>query len=173
MSEEETTETEQPRKGSVLVTALVALAGVAAGAGAGVFVIGPMMGPDSGADSADSGGGGHGGDGGGGHGADSGGDAALYAIDNLVVNPAGSQGTRFLVVGLAVRLTNGSTSSALQARDPEIRDALLGLLASKTVDELSDQGARDSLKAQVKSAVEAVIGKGTVASILIPQFVLQ
>lgn len=172
MADEETTEA-PPRKGSVLVTALVALGGLAVGAGAGVFAIGPMLGSGSTAEAGGSEGGGHGGGGGGGHGESSGGDAALYAIDNLVVNPAGSQGTRFLVAGLAVRLTDASSSTSLQARDPEIRDALLGLLASQTVAQLSDPTVRDQLKQQFKAAIEAVIGEGTVASVLIPQFVLQ
>jgi flagellar basal body-associated protein FliL len=42
-----------------------------------------------------------------------------------------------------------------------------------TVDELSDPASRDALKKNLKDVIEGVIGKGRVASVLLPQFVLQ
>ncbi len=169
---EETSEPPAPKKGSGLVMLLLAaVASLGAGAGAGLFALGPMLGPKSSAEAAGKPQGekhaGHGGEG------EKTDGAPLYTIDNLVVNPSGTQGTRFLVVSLAIRVSDKTTTEQLVAHDPEIRDALLGLLASRTVQQLSNPGIRDSLKVQLRAAVETVMGKGTVANILMPQFVLQ
>jgi flagellar basal body-associated protein FliL len=167
---EETTPEVKPKKGGALMTMIVALASLAVGGGAGIAVVGPMF--AGGGEKTESHGeekDGHGG--GGGHG---GGSAdALWQIDNLVVNPRETQGTRFLVVGIAVRMSDGTQPQNLQGGDPEVRDAVLGLLSGMTVDELSDPASRDALKKNLKDVIEGVIGKGRVASVLLPQFVLQ
>lgn len=166
---EETTPEVQPRKGGALMTMIVGLASLAVGAGAGVVVVGPMFagGGDKTESHEEAKEGGHGG----GHGG--GGEESLWQIDNLVVNPKDTQGTRFLVVALAVRMADGSTPQNMQGSDPEVRDAVLGLLSGMTVEQLSDPAARDSLKTSLKDAIESVIGKNRIASVLLPQFVLQ
>jgi flagellar FliL protein len=163
-------------KGGGLKLALVAVISLVAGTAAGAFGVGPVVaGAMHGDPAAAEEAGGHGAPkkGGGGHGGGGGEDVSLYAIDNVVVNPAGTQGTRFLVVSLALRLTHTGTTEELVAHDPEIRDALLGLLSSRTVEQLSNPTSRDSLKIVLKTTIESVIGAGKIESILLPQFVLQ
>jgi flagellar FliL protein len=164
---EETTTEEAPRKGGFLMIAIVALASLLVGAAGGVFAVGPMMVGGGGdheetAEAADDG-----------HGGGGGGSDTLWEIDNLVVNPRDTQGTRFLVVGLAIRMTPGTTLPSLEATEPEVRDAILGLLSAMTVEELSDPSSRETLKGRIRDAIEGAIGKGKISTVLIPQFVLQ
>jgi len=165
-----------PPKGGGVKLLLVMAASLVVGTAAGAFGLGPVLGPKfaGGASSAADGGS----DSSGGHGESSGGhgeEAAptFFTLDNLVVNPAGSQGTRFLVMSLAIRVSETGSTEELRAHDPEIRDALLSLLSAKTVDQLSNPAARDSLKLSLKTTIEAVVGEGKIATILLPQFVLQ
>src|SRR5690606_5349311 len=72
----------------------------------------------------------------GGHGSGAAG-AELFALESLVVNPAGSNGTRFLIVSLAVEPEIATDVEALKAHEPEIRDRLLRVLAAKSVEQLS------------------------------------
>lgn len=159
---------EPAAKSGGLKLLVIMVASLLVGGAAGVFGIAPALGAKPAASEADAGGD-HGKKGG--HGKE---DApSFFPLDNLVVNPAGSQGTRFLVVSLAIRLSDRGTTEELVARDPEIRDALLGMLGQRTVEQLSDPTARDSLRVQIKATIESVIGEGKIASILMPQFVLQ
>jgi flagellar FliL protein len=175
----ETPEPAQPAS-SGLKLALIAVLSLAGGTAAGAFGLGPVVSSaligDGGQAAGDSAiaekkekkakGGGHGE-------ASSAEAVALYTIDNLVVNPAGTQGTRFLVVSLAVRLSDLGTNEEMLAHDPEIRDALLSLLSQRNVEQLSDPTARDSLKSVLQATIETVVGKGKITNILLPQFVLQ
>jgi len=97
----------------------------------------------------------------------------IYELENLIVNPAGSQGTRFLVTTLAVELDTEEIASALEEREAAARDAVIDLLGSKTVVELSDIGIRDSLRAELAEALRKVIGVGGVRRIYLPQYVIQ
>jgi flagellar FliL protein len=97
----------------------------------------------------------------------------IYELENLIVNPASSQGTRFLVVTLAVELDGPVTAAELERREAEARDAILRILGAKTVAELSDIGARDTLKAELVDALEGVVRVGEVRRLYLPQFVIQ
>lgn len=179
MSEENETEAPPKRVNRKLLLAAVLVVGALAGGGAGAVFAGPMLaemilGPaDASAAVADSAAAGHGDeesdDHGGGHGAG----AASHLVENLVLNPAGSNGTRFLMASVSLDLAEAGAAAEMEARDAEVRDALLTVLGHKTVEQLTDIAARDSLKSELKSAVSALFPQGTVRGIYLPQFVIQ
>jgi flagellar FliL protein len=97
----------------------------------------------------------------------------IYQLENLVVNPASSQGTRFLVVTLAVELDGPVSAAELERREAEARDLVLRVLGGKTVAELADIGARDSLKAELLETLASVVRVGEIRRLYLPQFVIQ
>ena len=99
--------------------------------------------------------------------------AELHLIENLVVNPAGSDGLRFLLVTVAVDAASGSALTEVENREIELRDALLRLFGSKTVVELSDPTGRTALIEEVRLGLEEVIGEGKIRRVFVPQFVIQ
>lgn len=142
------------------------------GAGVGAWLGGPAITPLVAGVFA-GGGEEEGGHGGGGHG---GGAAApgesLLQIEDLVVNPAGSGGSRFLVAAVSLD-ADAETQEQLTLRDSETRDLLLTVLASRTVDELSEIANREELRAELKDALNAMLGYEGVHRIFFPQFVIQ
>jgi flagellar protein FliL len=166
-----------PAKGSRMMLPLILVASLAVGSSVGFLVLGPVLAPKVAAPVAE--GGDHGEEAKkekkkGGHGGGEGeAESPLYNIENLVVNPAGTQGTRFLVVSVAIQMGANGSQEMLKERDPEVRDVLLHLLSSRTVDQLSNLASRDSLKEDIRIAVEGVIGENSVAKVFVPQFVLQ
>lgn len=103
----------------------------------------------------------------------SGGGAELFALESLVVNPAGSNGTRFLIVSLAVEPEIATDVETLKAHEPEIRDRLLRVLATKSVEQLSAIELRDSLKAEIIAAIDEAVPSAKVHRLFMPQYVLQ
>lgn len=166
---------------------LAALAGgLAVGAGTGAVVVGPVaakaLGFSTTADAASPAGdaGGHDApaedDGHGGPAADSGAgsDSPLVStLDNLVLNPAGSGGTRFLLLTVSMECASNAGLATLAARDAELRDVVLSTLSRKTVDELADVASRDSIKTELITALNGRFGKGTVLRVYFPQYVVQ
>ena len=99
--------------------------------------------------------------------------AAVYMVENLVLNPAGTNGSRFLLLTLGLAVPDEAASQALQARDPELRDVVIRQLGAQTVETLADITRRDSLKAQLRTALGERFGKKTVLDVYFPQFVIQ
>ena len=97
----------------------------------------------------------------------------VHLLDNLVLNPANSGGSRFLLLTVAIELNKAAVAEQFKARDSELRDLILTALGTKTVEQLTDISQRDAFKAQVIAAVEARFGKKTIKRLYFPQFVVQ
>ena len=97
----------------------------------------------------------------------------IHMLENLVLNPAQSNGTRFLMVSLAFELKSASASETLTQREAELRDVVLRVLGSKTVDDLARLSARDSLKLELRDSVRTLLPKGTLNRVYLPQYVIQ
>ncbi len=139
---------------------LVAGGGLALGALTGAFVVAPAAGgsPEHGGEPA----------------ADphASGEKHEHLIENLIVNPSGTKGSRLLLATVAVVVDSEKSVAELEERDAEVRDRLFAVLAAKTVEELTDLGARASLKEELREVV-AEITHGNVLDIHLPQWVVQ
>ena len=94
-------------------------------------------------------------------------------VENLVLNPAGTNGSRFLLLTIGLAVPDEAGSQALQARDPELRDVVIRQLGAKTVETLADITRRDSLKVELRAALVERFGKKSVLDVYFPQFVIQ
>ena len=181
---------DSPSKGKSPVMFILALVvGLAAGAGGGLFVVGPAMAKgiapvahakkadaaddeaatdEASADEGDAS-------------ADEsaskkdGGEKAaeVYTLDNLVLNPAESGGTRFLLLSITFQTKDAKVLEAMKARDAELRDVVLVTLGAKTVEQLADMRTRESLKAELVSATKKLLKKKSKLQVYFPQFVIQ
>ena len=98
----------------------------------------------------------------------------VHTIDNLVLNPAESGGSRFLLFTIAFEMRDQALLDAIKARDAEMRDVVLATLGQRTTEQLADMTLRDSLKAQIVAVASKQLGKKrAVQRIYFPQFVIQ
>src|SRR6187399_2812725 len=111
-------------KAKLPLIAMIAV-GLAIGGGTGAAFVGPMVAKKMGksaealtADSADASG----------HEAEGGKEgpvAAVHLMENLVLNPAGSGGSRFLLLSVALEAGSSAMEADMTARDAELRDIIL------------------------------------------------
>ena len=165
-------------KGIILIAALAG--GLLLGVAGGLLALGPMLAkksgyivtPHAGEDStavAEEGGGEHKG----GEGKEGGTVSSVYVIDNVILNPAGSGGTRFLMLATAVDTKDATVVDQMKLRDAETRDVLLRVMGSKTVEELADMDLRESIKKELADSLGTLFKKGAIRRIYFPQFVIQ
>ncbi len=99
--------------------------------------------------------------------------AAMHLIENLVLNPSGTGGSRFLLLSVAIECRDAKAMAELQARDAELRDIILTSLGMKTVEQLTDVATRESIKAEILGTIGQRFGKQSVKRLYFPQFVVQ
>jgi flagellar FliL protein len=97
----------------------------------------------------------------------------IFRLDNMIVNPAGSEGTHFLMASVAFEVENDRAESVLKEREVELRDLIVTRLESMTMAMLSLPTARDSLKAQLGREVLTLLGPKAKVKVYLPQFVIQ
>ncbi len=151
----------------IIAVAVASIAGSAAGMG----VIGPMLAKP--ADAAAPAAAGAEGEHGEGAATDSAAAAPPSVLNNIVMNPAGTRGTRFLLVSVGFDFTPALQDADFAARETEIRDVIIGVLSSKTVDDLVDYTQRDAFRAEIATAMEALLTGHKVRRVFFPQFVIQ
>lgn len=156
--------------------------GLAVGGGTGAMVVGPMVAKKMGkvmpapADSAAAHGDAAAAEGE--HGAapkegEAGAEASVQLLENLVLNPANSGGSRFLLLSVAIETGTATAGADMKTRDAELRDIILTSLGNKTVEDLTDIAKREGIKTEVQTAIVAQFGKGSVKRLYFPQFVVQ
>lgn len=94
-------------------------------------------------------------------------------FDDLILNPAGTDGARFLVLSLALELRDDESLSDIEARDPEVRDAILTMLSAKTVQELADVTRRPALREELRTVLNDLLGGDPIVRLYLPRFVIQ
>lgn len=171
-----------PKSKLPMIAAIVV--GLAVGGGSGAAVVGPIVAKkmgigaavhaDSTAEGADGAAeeAGHGGEG------EKGAKGEAVAppvllLENLVLNPAASGGSRYLLMSIAIESVDKAAVDALTLRDAELKDLILATLGRKNVDELSDVAGREAIKVELIAAVKERFGKNSIKQLYFPQFVIQ
>lgn len=99
--------------------------------------------------------------------------AHIYRIDNVIVNPAGSDGTRFLMASVAYEIPDDPAEQTLHAHEVQMRDDVIGVLETMTMQQLTAPHARDSIKVHLLGIARRILGPQTPIDVYMPQFVIQ
>lgn len=184
-------ETKGGGKKGILMIAAAAIVSLAVGAGGAFFFAGHKGGePQAAAAQGEEGGGEHGesagaaeGEGHGEAGAEGEGGAAkhgsadykerLYALEPLVVNVTGDGYNRFLKLRVEFETGDVKLKEEIEARLPQIRDALIVLLSSKQLSDITDFEGKALLKEDILERVNDLLETGEVKSVLFTEFVVQ
>ena len=101
-------------------------------------------------------------------------DSALmvFPLDPFVVNLSGSGGRRYLKMKMTLEI-DGSKAEKLKNENHKIRDALIILLSSKTLEDIMGAEGKYSLREEIKVRLERILGKDIVENVYIVDFVVQ
>jgi len=94
-------------------------------------------------------------------------------INDLLINPAGSGGNRFLVVSIGVEAKRGAVLEELTSKDIVVRDAVLRLLSRRTAEELGSIELRDQIKDDLLDELNAILQDGEVERLYFTQYLIQ
>jgi flagellar basal body-associated protein FliL len=97
----------------------------------------------------------------------------VFKMDELIVNPAGSQGQRFLVVEISLELEDSMHIELIISHMQRIKHNMIEALASKTVDQLVQFEEREKLRTELKNIVNREIGQHSVRHLYYTRYVMQ
>ncbi len=109
---------------------------------------------------------------GGGHGSEESGSAEFFTIESIVVNPAETGGTRYLSCSVSFEVAKDAMG-VFKEKEVKIKDILITILSSKTVDELADIKMRNDMRKQILAVVNRFVAPAQASAVYLTDFVLQ
>jgi len=97
----------------------------------------------------------------------------FYEINDIVVNPSGSGGRRYLVLEIGLETDEEKVVAEAESKEIWIRDAILTLLTNKTSDELMDVAARRILKKEIIGIINRKLAEGQFKNIYFKKYIIQ
>jgi len=95
------------------------------------------------------------------------------AINEIVVNPAGTSGSRYLSVSLGFEFGSAKVKDRFEANELMVRDALISILSSKTVTQLTDAKQKEIMRYQIKKRLSQLLKTEKLTAVYYTDFVLQ
>ncbi len=96
-----------------------------------------------------------------------------FSLEPFVVNLMDGAGTKYLKVSIQIELSEAKLLEKAKNRTPQLRDAIITLLTSKTSDELITAEGKIIIKDEIKQRASQILGEGTVINVYLTDFVMQ
>jgi flagellar FliL protein len=97
----------------------------------------------------------------------------VFNVSDLLVNPAGTGGRRYLKAAAAIEVSDPKALKELTLRNAQVRDLLIRELSSRTLEELTDPTAKEETRQTLVDELNEIAGAGKVSNIFFTEYVVQ
>ncbi len=97
----------------------------------------------------------------------------LYPLDTFTVNLKSDAGRRYLKVTMSLELDGEELSLELDNKSPVLRDKIIRILSSKTLEEISSKKGKQKVSNQIMNTLNAMTTDGLIKGIYFTEFVIQ
>lgn len=97
----------------------------------------------------------------------------VVTLDDIVVNPAGTGGRRYIKVDVALELGEHGDVEWVQSRSYQMKDLIIRELTARTVDELTDPVAKEEMRESMIFELNRLLDENTVTNLLFTEYVIQ
>ena len=97
----------------------------------------------------------------------------MFPLDNFTVNLLSDNGRRYLKVQMNLELDGEELAAELETKTAVIRDVIIRLLSSKTLEEISTAKGKEKLKEQIVNQLNLRLRDGNIRHVYFTEFVVQ
>ena len=96
-----------------------------------------------------------------------------YEFQNVIVNLAGTMGTRYLKTSFLVTGADANIKTVFDGAKPRLTDVTLNVLSSLTLADLEEPGAKNVIREKLVSAYNQALGRKIAEQVYFSDFVVQ
>ncbi|MCR4321245.1 MAG: flagellar basal body-associated FliL family protein [Candidatus Brocadiaceae bacterium] len=100
-------------------------------------------------------------------------ESLIVPLDTLIVNLSGSNGRRYLKAKINLEAKDGDVKKLIEAKSIQIKDRLISILSSKTLEDIDGLEAQENLRKETKDAVDVLLKVEGVLQVYFTEFVVQ
>ena len=97
----------------------------------------------------------------------------IFDLETFIVNLVDDSGRRYLKTNINIELTTISLEEEIKQKMPLIQDAIIGLLSSKSYDDIADISGKLSLRTQIIKRLNDILTAGKIQKVYFTNFVIQ
>ena len=97
----------------------------------------------------------------------------IFPIDDIIVNPSGTDGKRLLLVSLGFDVGSEEGKNELKNKEVLLRDAVISTLSSKTLVQLDNIAYRDSLKYEIAYKLKQKVPSIELNDVYFSKYIIQ
>jgi flagellar FliL protein len=97
----------------------------------------------------------------------------VMVIKDIIVNPAGTNGTRFLLTTVGLEIPSPELKLELEGKEVQTRDILNTILTSKGLEELTTPQFKELLRKEILEKLNSTLTKGKIKNIYFSKFIIQ
>ncbi len=97
----------------------------------------------------------------------------MFPLDTFTVNLLSDSGRRYLKVQMNLELDGEELAAELESKTAVVRDVVIRMLSSKTLEEISTAKGKDKLKEQIVNQLNLRLRDGNVRNVYFTEFVVQ
>jgi flagellar FliL protein len=97
----------------------------------------------------------------------------FYSVGDIVINPAGTNAQRVMLVSLALQLKSDEEVKKMGEREALVKDIIVTSLSSKSIENLTAMGYKDSLKVELKTKLNAKLHGLNIKDIYFTKYIIQ
>jgi flagellar FliL protein len=97
----------------------------------------------------------------------------IYTVNDVIVNPAGTNGQRLMLTSIGFDMKTESQYKKMESQEIVLKDAIISVLSKKTVSQLSNTMKRDSLKVEIIDDVKGRIPGLKIKDLYFTKYIIQ
>lgn len=97
----------------------------------------------------------------------------MYPMTTFIVNLMSDSGQRYLKTTLSLELDNPEMTEEVEKQKDRIRDTILNILTSKTVEEVTTAKGKEDLKNEMVEKINEGLKDGEIRNVYFTEFVIQ
>ena len=97
----------------------------------------------------------------------------IYSLDGFVVNLLSNSSSRYLKCKIDLELDAPELQEEVDKKLPAIRDLIIRILSSKTVEEIQTSKGKEKLKEEIKRKINEMLTTGEIRNVYFTEFVIQ
>ena len=97
----------------------------------------------------------------------------IYSIDDIIVNPADTDGKRLLLTSVGFDLPKADMQNELKTREAMVKDVVISTLSGENIEKLSDTAYRDTLKMAIAGKLKKLIPDVAINNVYFSKYIIQ
>ncbi len=97
----------------------------------------------------------------------------ILNVDDMIVNPAGTKGTRLMLISLGFAVSTEEELKILEEKNVILKDLIISTVSRKTPYQLSNFDYRDSLKIELSTNVKTMFPSVNINNVYFSKYILQ